>query len=168
MRGNEENLLLGNYMRNFMETRVKPYVQDSTYCSYVSGLNSNFYKDKISELEIDKLSSDLLERYYLDLLKRKGRQTTQVMVTLTKRLSLYLFSRDLIPENYASRVIIPRKTKEELDLENIRLERERKKFFSKEDILKFYQAYETGGAPAKQTGSPPSFCSWKPIYGPAS
>ena len=146
MRGNEENLLLGNYMRNFMETRIKPYVQDSTYCSYVSGLNSNFYKDKISELEIDKLSSDLLERYYLDLLKRKGRQTTQVMVTLTKRLSLYLFSRDLIPENYASRVIIPKKTKEELDLENIRLERERKKFFSKEDILKFYQAYETGEA----------------------
>ena len=88
-------------MQEFMETRIKPYVQDSTYCSYIEGLNSNFYNNKIAGVRINELTLNLLESYCLDLLSEKSRQTAHIIVTLTNLLSLYLFSKELIPENYA-------------------------------------------------------------------
>ena len=132
-------------MQEFMETRIKPYVQDSTYCSYIEGLNSNFYNNKIAGVRINELTLNLLESYCLDLLSEKSRQTAHIIVTLTNRLSLYLFSKELIPENYALKILLPRQTKNEIDYESIRLEQERKKFFSGEDILKLYNSYVAGG-----------------------
>lgn len=133
------------YMWMFLENRVKPYIQDSTYRSYIQSLIPNFFNNPIASLMPSELSANVLEQYYLDLLGQKSRQTTEIMVTLTKRLSAYLFSERITEENYADKVMLPRQTKGEMDFVMIRKERDRKRFFTDEDIRKIYKAYRGGG-----------------------
>ena len=146
------------YMQEFLETRVRPYVQDSTWRSYLEALNPNFYNEGISEVYAEECSSAIFERYYLDLLSRKSRSTTEVIVMLTKRLSTYIYSLGIFPDDYAARIILPKRTRQEMDLEKVKLKQERKRYFSKEDVRKFFRSYENGSSKLTETEM-----AWLPV-----
>lgn len=149
---------LAEHMKACLLSEVEPFVQESTYRSYLEGLNSNFYPEPIARLTERELNTQVIEEYYISLLSRKSRQTTVIMVTLLKRLSSYLYDRRLIDENYAKDVSLPRRRRQEFDFEVVRNERLRKKVFSEDDIRKFYHAYKTGRIEASE-----SVAEWLPL-----
>lgn len=132
------------YMREFMETRVEPFVQGSTYRTYLEGLLSNFYPDEFSELPLSSLSQATLERYYNRLLKGKSRRTVELMATLMKRLCSDLYERGLTDSDLSAAASLPRERLSEFDREKSRRERTRKRYFTDEDILKLFRAYRYG------------------------
>lgn len=140
----KESRPLSEYMKEFLAAEVEPFVQESTYRSYLEGLNSNFYPEPIAKLCEREFTAFSLEQYYQSLLARKSRQTTVLMVTLTKRLSSYMYGRRSIPADYGAGVSLPRRKRRENDFEKIRQEQSRKRIFSAEDIRRLYQAYKLG------------------------
>ena len=149
---------LSEYMREFLANEVEPFVQESTYRSYLEGLRSNFYPHPISELTEAELSNAVIEKYYNDLISEKSRRTTEIMVTLVKRLFAYMYAKQFIPKDYAVNVMLPRHRRIDLDMDEARKERNRKRYFTEEDIIKFYEAYRNGIISVK-----PGVLEWCPV-----
>lgn len=136
---------LGELMGEFLETRVEPYVQESTYRSYLQGLQANFYPEPIASLRVREFTAEAVSSYFSSLLARKSRRTVEIMASLLKRFSSYLYERRLIREDVAAGVPLPREKRRDFSIE--RKGGTRKRVLSHEDIRKFYDAYRSGDLP---------------------
>lgn len=134
---------LSEYMREFLAVEVEPFVQESTYRTYLDSLRASFYPESFSSLSVSMLSEETIQTYYAQLLSRKSRRSVEIIVTLTKRLFEYLYKKKLTDENYSEYAFMPRRPRQEYDRLLVNQERLRKKYFSEEDIHKLYYAYKT-------------------------
>lgn len=130
----------GQYMEEFIETEVKPYVTGSTYKSYIYTMNANFYNYKISKLQLHLLNTVEFEIYFDAVIHDKSFKTASVPIQLCKRCCAFLYKKSLLEEDYA----LYAKSKKEKKDEFFRKKKEDKgkEIFSNEDIIKFYNSYK--------------------------
>lgn len=131
----------GQYMEEWIDNEVKSEVTASTYKSYIYTMNANFYKYKISGLQLGMLNTVEFEVYFDTIIHDKSRKTASVPIQLCKRCCTYLYSKSLIPEDYASFAKTKKEIKDEYFKDKYNPEK-RKEIFTNEDIIKFYDAYK--------------------------
>lgn len=130
----------GEYMEEFIENEVKPNVTGSTYKSYIYTMDANFYKYKISKLQLQMLNKTEFEIYFDEITHDKSMKTASVPIQLCKRCCKYLYGKSLLEEDYATYAKTKKEKKDEFFREN---ETEiRKEYFTNEDIIKFYNSYK--------------------------
>lgn len=132
----------GQYMDEFIETEVKPEVAGATYKSYVYTLQANFYNCKISNYRLEDLNKVEFETYFDSIIKKKSNKTAKVPMQLCKRCCEWLIVKSLLKENYAAQAKTKKKIKDEYFRKDVQDEKSRKKIFSNEDIIKFYESYK--------------------------
>lgn len=130
----------GQYMDEFIENEVKPYVSGSTYKSYIYTMNENFYNYKISKLQLHLLNTVEFEIYFDAVIHDKSFKTASVPIQLCKRCCSFLYSKSLLEEDYALYAKSKKVKKDEFFRKN---EQDvRKEIFTNEDIMKFYNSYK--------------------------
>lgn len=132
----------GEYMEEFIDKEVKPYVTGSTYKSYIYTMRANFYNYKISKLQLHNLNKVQFEIYFDTLIHEKSYRTAEVPIQMCKRCCAWLNSKSLLEENYASFAKVKKQKKDEYFREKEKDKRERKEIFTNEDIVKFYNSYK--------------------------
>ena len=132
----------GQYMEEFIDKEVKPYVTGSTYKSYIYTMNANFYNYKISKLQLQNLNKVEFEIFFDKLIHDKSQRTAEVPVQMCKRCCTWLYGLSLIEEDYANLAKIKKEKKDEYFREKAKVERDQKIIFTNEDIVKFYNAYK--------------------------
>ena len=132
----------GQYMDEFIETEVKPEVAGATYKSYVYTLQANFYNCKISNYRLEDLNKVEFETYFDSIIKKKSNKTAKVPMQLCKRCCEWLIVKSLLKENYAAQAKTKKEIKDEYFRKDVQDEKSRKKIFSNEDIIKFYESYK--------------------------
>ena len=132
----------GQYMEEFIDKEVKPNITGSSYKSYIYAMQANFYNYKISKLQLQSLNKVEFEIYFDTLIHDKSYRTAEVPIQLCKRCCKWLYGESLIEEDYASFARIRKEKKDEYFREKEKNIRERKKIFSNEDIIKFYDSYK--------------------------
>lgn len=132
----------GQYMDEFIETEVKPEVAGATYKSYVYTLQANFYNCKISNYRLEDLNKVEFETYFDSIIKKKSNKTANVPMQLCKRCCEWLIVKSLLKENYAAQAKTKKEIKDEYFRKDVQDEKSRKKIFSNEDIIKFYESYK--------------------------
>ena len=105
----------GQYMEEFIDNEVKPYVSGSTYKSYIYTMNATFYNYKISKLQLHLLNTVEFEIYFDAIIHEKSAKN-----------ALYAKSKRERRDEYFRKSGIE----------------ERKEFFTNEDIVKFYNSYK--------------------------
>lgn len=131
--------LLREHMVDFLRKKVEPFVQESTYRSYLLSLNANFYGEPIADLRVSDFTKEELYFYYQSLLEKKNRKTVQVVASLVRRLSTYLYENGYLEEDVAVLVKLPREKRREY--QDTLSERKRKQYFTFEDVKIIYDAY---------------------------
>ena len=113
----------GEYMEEFIDKEVKPYVTGSTYKSYIYTMRANFYNYKISKLQLHNLNKVQFEIYFDTLIHEKSYRTAEVPIQMCKRCCAWLNSKSLLEENYASFAKVKKQKKDEyLQLSDQRME----------------------------------------------
>ncbi len=138
----DKNKTFGQYMEEFIDKEVKPYVTASTYKSYIYSMNANFYRYKISRLKLQNLNKMEFEIFFDTVIHDKSYRTAEVPIQLCKRCCHWLCGKSLLEENYADYAKVKKQKKDEYFREKEKYERTRKQIFTKEDIVKFYEAYK--------------------------
>ena len=134
---------LGSYMEEYVDKVVKNRgITGSTYKSYIYTLNANFYNYKISKLQLHMLNTVEFELYFDTVTHDKSRKTASVPIQLCKQLSTWLYGKSLIPEDYAQFAETKHEKRDEYFRDKENEDKNRKKIFSDEDIVKFYNSYK--------------------------
>ena len=130
----------GEYMEEFIENEVKPNVTGSTYKSYIYTMDANFFKYKISKLQLQMINKTEFEIYFDTIIHDKSMKTASVPIQLCKRCCKWLYGKSLLEEDYAEYARTKKEKKDEFfrkhDTEI------RKEYFTNEDIIKFYNSYK--------------------------
>ena len=132
----------GQYMEEYIETCVKPNLTGSGYHSYISNMKCNFYPFAIAKFQLHMLNAEAFQKYYEEILTLKSEKTCSLPRQLCVRCCKWLVDKRLLPENYATQVVINRKIVDEYVKEQDERIKKQKKIFSYEDIEKFYYAYK--------------------------
>lgn len=132
----------GQYMEEFIDKEVKPFVTGSTYKSYICTLRANFYNYKISKLQLHNLNKVQFEIFFDTLIHDKSYKTADVPIQLCRRCCEWLRIQSLIEENYAKDAMVKKKRVDEYFRDKAIEERGRKEIFTNHDIVKFYEAYK--------------------------
>lgn len=132
----------GEYMNEYIENEVKPFITGSGYHSYVNTMNRNFFDFPISKYQLHMLSAVEFEKYFDTILSLKSRKTCSLPIQLCRRCCKWLVDRSLLKENYAAQAQIKREIADEYDKKKEDDIKRRKKVFTPEDIQKFYYAYK--------------------------
>lgn len=105
---------LGVFVKDYMENYKKNEVQLSTYTSYEETLETHVYKDVISEIELGKITTDTMQKYYNRKIKdgMSSRGVRNVKTILNGAFK-NAYSRQLISSNPHDHITMPRKTKRE-------------------------------------------------------
>lgn len=136
----------GQYMEEFIESEVKPNVTGSTYKSYVYTMNANFYNYKISTLQLGMLNTVEFELFFDQISHDKSMKTAKFPIQLCKRCSTWLYGKSLIPEDYAKYARTKKEKKDEFFRKDEIKKGGQKKYFSNEDIIKFYNSYKSNAS----------------------
>ena len=132
----------GQYMEDWIDEEVKPYVTASTYKSYVYTMRANFYDYKISKLQLSALNTVEFEIFFDTITHSKSIKTATVPMQLCKRCCKYLYGKGLLNDNYAEYAKTKREIKDEYFRKQEEDKRNRKEIFTNEDIIKFYNSYK--------------------------
>lgn len=132
----------GSYMEEFIEKEVKINLAGSSYKSYIYSMKENFYNYKISKLTLNSLNKVEFEVYYDTITHDKNECSSNLPIQLCKRCCEWLVSDGLLDENYAMQAKTKRKKRDEFFRDKVEREKEQKKIFTNEDIIKFYHAYK--------------------------
>lgn len=130
----------GSYMEEFIDKEVKHNVTGSTYKSYIYTMNANFYNYKISKLQLNMLNTVEFEIFFDTIIHDKSIKTASLPIQLCKRCCTWLYGKSLLPEDYAKYAKSKREIRDEFFREN--KDDIRKKVFTNEDIIKFYDSYK--------------------------
>lgn len=132
----------GEYMKEFIEKEVKPNITGSSYKSYIYSMEANFYKYNISKMFLPNLNTVVFEVYFDTIIHDKSYRTAEVPIQLNKRCCTWLYNKSLLEEDYASFAKVKKEKKDEYFRDKEKEKRERKKIFTNEDIIKFYDSYK--------------------------
>ncbi|MBQ6995133.1 MAG: site-specific integrase [Lachnospiraceae bacterium] len=106
---------LGTFIKDYMENYKKNEVQLSTYTSYEETLETHVYKDVISEIELGKISTDIMQKYYnrkiKDGMSSRGVRNVRTIINGAFKNAC---SRKLINSNPNDHITMPRKVKHEV------------------------------------------------------
>lgn len=145
---NKENLrtsrlkTFGEYMQEFIDSEIKGTVTGATYKSYVYTMEANFYNKKISKLQLRMLNIVEFEVYFDQLIHEKSQKTAALPIQMCRRCTKWLLGRSLIDEDYAAFAKTKKQKKDEFFRKEVDEDKSRKKIFTYEDIVKFYDAYK--------------------------
>ena len=103
----------GEYMEEFIENEVKPNVTGSTYKSYIYTMDANFFKYKISKLQLQMLNKTEFEIYFDTIIHDKSMKTASVPIQLCKRCCKWLYGKSLLEEDYAEYARTKKEKKDE-------------------------------------------------------
>ncbi len=128
----------------YMDQYVKPSVSDITYSMYIRTIKAYFLTHNIATIKMGELSTGRFVNYYNEMLTKKSLKTMSTVRGLCAHYLNELVNRDLIPYNYAKKAesYMDMNLADEYNLYYDKMEAERKKSFSEDDIGKFYYAYE--------------------------
>ena len=145
--GNDINFkktrILGEYMTEYMEGKVKGTITDSAYYSYYRSMQRYFHPYRISKFQLQNLSVKAFQDYYDEITQKYSKKTCSLPIQLCRRLCKDLVNRCLIPEDYASQAIPKKEVIDEYNRERQEEEEQKKKVFSREDIIKFYNEWKS-------------------------
>ncbi len=145
--GNDINFkkskLFGEYMKEFMENKVKGTITDSGYYSYYKSMERYFHPYRISKFQLHNLSVKAFQDYYDEICQKYSKKTCSLPIQLCRRLCRDLVNRSLIPEDYASQAMPKKEVIDEYNRERQETEDQRKEIFSREDIIKFYNEWKS-------------------------
>ena len=145
--GNDINFkktrLFGEYMTEYMESKVKGTITDSAYYSYYKSMQRYFHPYRISKFQLQNLSVKAFQDYYDEITQKYSKKTCSLPIQLCRRLCKDLVNRCLIPEDYASQAIPKKEVIDEYNRERQEEEEQKKKVFSREDIIKFYNEWKS-------------------------
>lgn len=129
----EERMLL------FLDTEVEPFVQESSYRSYLLALKSMLFP-VLGTLPIQHITVVSLNRFFSDLADQKSRNTAENCYCLVKRFFRYLYQKREIHQDISSFLIFPKEQRATLKEDCGR----NKHYFSTNDLLKLYRSYHLG------------------------
>lgn len=132
---------LEDMMLNYLETEIEPFIQESSYRTYLMALRSSIFPE-IGDLPVDCLSAELLNEVLADLVKQKSRSTVEICFSLLKRFLLHLYRSKVLEINYSDRIFLPKERRLSLDEKNANAAT--KHYFTKEDLEKLFYAYRYG------------------------
>ena len=100
--GNDINFkktrILGEYMTEYMEGKVKGTITDSAYYSYYRSMQRYFHPYRISKFQLHNLSVKAFQDYYDEITQKYSKKTCSLPIQLCRRLCKDLVNRCLIPE----------------------------------------------------------------------
>ncbi|MBQ3163275.1 MAG: site-specific integrase [Lachnospiraceae bacterium] len=106
---------LGAFIKDYMENYKKNEVQLSTYTSYVETLETHVYNDVIAEIELGKITTDIMQKYYnrkiKDGMSSRGVRNVRTIINGAFKNAC---SRKLINSNPNDHITMPRKVKHEV------------------------------------------------------
>lgn len=72
------NMKLGNFMKDYLESYKKNSIQLSTYKNYVDTMEKHVYTDKLADMEIGKITTDVMQKFYNRKVKEEGMSSRMV------------------------------------------------------------------------------------------
>lgn len=136
--------IFGNLVVEYMNTVYKGTVLDSTYHSYYKSVMNYLMNDKIAYTPVSDLSTKQFVDFYYRILKKFSRNTLSSPKSMCTRCCDWLMEREVIEYNYAREAegcIDPDWNNDHKQKVNDN-EKNRKKTFSDEDILRIYNGFE--------------------------
>jgi integrase len=135
----------GEYMQDYLNEVVKnSAITDTTFHSYYNNMNNMFFKYDISNYQLGMLNAQEFTNYYNMLLGKYTKKSVAFPIQFCKRLCKDLVKRQLIPQNFAE-IGQEGIKKEKIDeYKKVQEDRQtnRKKVWTNEDIIKFYNSYK--------------------------
>lgn len=135
---------LTNLMIIFIDTEIEPYIQESTYRTYLECLRASFFSHEISALSPERLTAEAVTSYIDDLLLRKSRNTVEMLHSLLKRFLSWLYKEDFIAQDFSPFVTLKKERRKNLNLQKCQEKSLRKRYFTPEDIRKIYYGFKRG------------------------
>lgn len=109
------NMKLGSFMKDYLESYKKNSIQLSTYKNYVDTMEKHVYTDKLADMEIGKITTDVMQKFYNRKVKEEGmssRMVRNVYVILNGGYK-NATKRGLISKNPQDYIELPRKLSRE-------------------------------------------------------
>ena len=109
------NMKLGNFMKDYLESYKKNSIQLSTYKNYVDTMEKHVYTDKLADMEIGKITTDVMQKFYNRKVQEEGmssKMVRDVKVILNGGFK-NARKRGLIAKNPNEDVELPRKVTRE-------------------------------------------------------
>lgn len=72
------NMKLGSFMKDYLESYKKNSIQLSTYKNYVDTMEKHVYTDKLADMEIGKITTDVMQKFYNRKVKEEGMSSRMV------------------------------------------------------------------------------------------
>ena len=106
---------VGDFIKDYMETYKKQEIAATTFSNYCEFMEFYLYKNPISHIELGKVTTDKLQRYYNDMTKTglSGRTVRQVHSIINGAFKNAV-KRKLIHENPNKEVTLPKKARVEI------------------------------------------------------
>lgn len=106
---------LGAFVKDYMDNYKKNEVQLSTFTSYEETLETHVYNDVIAEVELGKITTDTMQKYYNRKIKDgMSSRGVRYIKSILNGAFKNGCSRKLINSNPHDNVTMPRKTKSEV------------------------------------------------------
>ena len=132
----------GVYMDEYLDQVARLSITESGYYSYTKAIKNCFHPYPISRMQLHMLSKKTFEEYFDEIGKKYSKKTCSFPIQLCRRLCDNLVARSLLSENYARQVEMKKEVMDEYNAHMEEVEKNKKEIFTKEDVLKFYEAYK--------------------------
>lgn len=132
----------GQYFQEYVDNEAIKTISDSAYLSYCRCFNRYFHRYNIANEQLQNLNKLVFQLYYDDLAACYAHKTYVLCIQMCRRVCQDLVDRSLLKENYAQQAKEKKDIQDEYikevekEVENI------KEYFTEEDIMKFYEAWQ--------------------------
>lgn len=131
---------LAEQMLLFLDTEVEPFVQESSYRTYLLSLRSLVFP-ALGDIPIQNLTETDLNQFFFHLSQIKGHKTAENCFGLMKRFLQYLYRNHEIDIDLSSFISLP-KQKRQIFQEDSNTQV--KHYFTEDDLRKLYRAFFHG------------------------
>lgn len=146
--------ILGDYMQDWLENKVKLSVKKKTYTGYNAILRNYILNYPIAQIQMASLNDELLQKHINTLAKKYSRNTISKAYFLLNQCLQYAVQKNHLATNYMELVKMPSE-------DNVAVPKKEIKWLSKEDMDKLWEEHKRINQPGFNFGGKIG----EPVYG---